>query len=222
MSPEDPRSPGASGVPPERRCSNCGALPGTHEARYCEYCGKPLPLPIATPPAAAPSPSADVAERFRRLQADPELSALLAMRPAVPSRKGVIIGSLFFLVFFLGVGLFVTAGFFFFFPPLALLPLSILGFGAFVVLRHVARTASLSQSPLDSTPALIVDERTRLGGGQGNSGAQTRYFATLEFPDGHRMEAEVPDQLAGQITTGDMGIAYLQQDSLVAFERRRV
>jgi hypothetical protein len=208
-------TPGSSGP---RRCAQCGALAARLDARFCEYCGTALPVPA---PAPAPAPT-DTAARFRALAAHPELPRLLAHVPESRALAGRGAVTLATLVFFGVVGLFVTVVFFLVCPPFGLLPLALVGLGGYTLSRQYLRTTHARGAPLERHQALVVDKRTRISGGGEHSAARTEYFATLEQQDGSRRESETFDEVAGRIVAGDMGVAYLRGDFLIAFERLRV
>ncbi len=197
-------------------------MPSRLEARYCETCGSPLPAPAVAPPLAPfedLAPLGDIAGRFAALERHPEAARLLAHEPTTASAGARTAVGLVTLVVFLGVGLLVTVGFSMVFPPMVLVPLTLVVLGAVMIARNLAKAWRAVKAPLVRAPALLTDERTRISGGGEDRSVTTEHFATLEFRDGTRRELEIEDELAGRISPGDMGIAFLKGDYLVDFGR---
>ncbi len=88
--------------------------------------------------------------------------------------------------------------------------------GILAALIHLARFA---RAPVRRLVAVVVDEREKVTGGGKDSSSQTKYYATLSTRDGKRQEVETTGRIAGQITNGDIGVALLRMNKLVAFHR---
>lgn len=202
---------------PQRKCSNCGALPPRASARFCEYCGAELPR--LEPAPAPPSPFGDLRRRFADLQAHPDVPELMAYSPPTGVFGIQTAMSVALLVLFGVVGLVVSIAFLGACPPLGFLPLAVVAIGGFALLKQLTRTEGARNAPLERRPAIVVDERTNVSGGGESRSLRTLYYATLEFPDGTRREYDVFANVAGKITRGDMGIAYVKGDYLVQFAR---
>jgi len=86
----------------------------------------------------------------------------------------------------------------------------------------MGKAASFSSAPMRKWGAVVIDERIKVSGGGNNSSARTHYFVTLEDKDGARDEYEVRESLAGKVGSGDIGVAYSKNSTLVAFKRVRI
>jgi len=203
----------------ERKCPNCGALPARAASQFCEYCGTELPSDPPQPTAPPPSPFGDLQARFRQLENHPDLAELMDYTP--PSRAlRIHTGmSLAFLAIFAAAGLAIAVVFFSVCPPVGFLPLAIVIFGGYGMSKQLSKTTRAHSAPLERLPALAADERTRVSGGGQNQSAKTHYYATLQFADGSRRELDAFSNVAGKITRGDMGIAYIKGEFLMAFGR---
>lgn len=202
----------------QRRCPNCGAVPSRTAARFCEYCGTELPR-LEPAPAAPSSPFGDLERRFADLEVHPDVPELLAYSPPTSVFGIQTAMSVAVLALFAIVGLAISIAFLGACPPLGFLPLAIVAIGGFALLKQLTRTASARNAPLEKRPAIVVDERTSVSGGGESRSLRTLYYATLQFQDGTRREFDVFAGVAGKITRGDMGIAYLKGDYLVQFGR---
>jgi pimeloyl-ACP methyl ester carboxylesterase len=161
----------------------------------------------------------DLASRFEALQRHPDAVRALASVSSSPSPGARVAAAFVALIALLAAGLLVTIGLVMFFPPLAIVPVTLALLGAFLIVRDVARNLRKSREPELRGPALVADEHTRFSGGAGDRGVTTRHAVTLQFRDGSRREVALAEDLPGTIAAGDMGIASLQGDVLVAFQR---
>lgn len=204
----------------QRKCPNCGALPARTASQFCEFCGTELPpVVVARAVGAASGPaSGDLKARFANLANHPELAELMDYTP--PARTlGLHTGmSIFALVIFAVFGLGLSIVFFGACPPMGFLPLAIVVLGGYALSKQLVKTSRAQAAPLERLHAIVIDERTRVSGG-GNSTTRTDYYATLEFPDGTRRELDAFSNVAGKITRGDMGVAYIKGQFLLAFGR---
>jgi len=201
-------------------CPQCGARPTRAGVSACEYCGTLLSAPAAAPP----SPFGDLAARFAALESHPDRPALLRHEPEMKRQRVQTALSVVFLSVFIGISLVITL----FFAitvvgiPLALVPLGMAGLGVWMMMRVLKKAARFRAAPLLRVPRLVIDERTHVSGGGNDSRARTRYFVTLQGPEGERSEHLAPGSIAGRMTRGDMGIAYLKDHRLLAFGRLEV
>jgi hypothetical protein len=127
--------------------------------------------------------------------------------------------SLAFLAVFTAAGLAIAVVLFSFCPPIGLLPLAIVIFGGYGMSKQLSKTSRANSAPLERLPALVADARTKISGGNENRAVKTRYFVTLQFPDGSRRDLDAFSNVVGKITRGNMGIAYIKGEFLMAFGR---
>lgn len=203
-----------------RRCTQCGANPARHAARFCEYCGAELPrLPAAEP--AGTTPFGDVAARFAAIEGTAELEELLQATPYVKNPLGTasLVGSTVAAAFAIVVGVVVTIGMATAFPPLALVPLATVGLVLFNLGSTWIKSARFERQPLSRRTAMVVSTRTKITGGGRDQGTSTHYYATLQFPDGERRELEALEHVVGAVAPGDLGVAYGKGSYLVEFRR---
>ena len=207
-----------------RKCANCGAAPKEGDAEFCSYCGTELPRRPEPARAAPPSPYGDVQSRFVDLARHPDLPR--AMRHT-PSGAKHLIGlgcGIAFSILFITVSMVIMGGMdlaeapF----PFTLFPFLFVGIGLAIGIVSLVKLVSFSNSPLMRKPAVVVGERTRVSGGGNNSSASTNYYLTVEFENGRRKEYATDGRTVGIVSEGDMGVAYLKGDVLLAFDRFRV
>lgn len=67
-------------------------------------------------------------------------------------------------------------------------------------------------------PVLVADERVYVTRGENG---RTTYYVLLEAQSGRRKEYMVSSAFAGTVAPGDMGIASVQGDHLLTFDRVR-
>jgi hypothetical protein len=145
---------------------------------------------------------------------------------------GVFIGvTLFIFLMALGMG-----GFFAFFGSrvggrpggamgviplfMAVVPLGMAGVGVFLFLTVRKKMQTFETAPVAALPVIVVDKRTHVSGGSGDSSARTDYFVTCETEEGQRKEYQVWDgNLYGRMAPQDAGIVYLRADYALDFDR---
>jgi hypothetical protein len=103
-----------------------------------------------------------------------------------------------------------------------LVPLIFGAIGAGIVLVSLLKIVRFSGSMLERPLARIAGERTRVSGGGNDQAARTSYYVTLESPDGFRTELEATAKVAGAVSEGDFGVAYVRDRYLLDFARLRV
>lgn len=202
-----------------RKCDNCGALAARSASRFCEYCGTELPLQEDAGPSPSESPLARAEARFVALDDHPETVRWMSHIPSFSQVTSQYYQSVLGIVLLLVIGSVVTLVFFATCPPLGFIPLALLILMAITMSKQASKASAASGAEVERVPALVIDERTKITGGGQNNAARTLYFATLQFRDGSRRELDVFDELAGKITQGDAGIAFLKGDFLVDFGR---
>ena len=82
---------------------------------------------------------------------------------------------------------------------------AIAGTFIYVIVKGTATWTSNNASPLVQARCRIVDKRTHVWGGSGDSSASTDYYITFEFEDGQRVELQVRSNRFGLIAVGDQG-----------------
>ena len=103
--------------------------------------------------------------------------------PPIPRYGGQIAFLVVFLLLLGGAGLAVSIVFLGVCPPLGLLPLVIVGLVFYALIKQITKVSETRGKPLIRRPAVVLEERTKITGGDERSSARTRYFAMLEFPD---------------------------------------
>ena len=212
-----------SGVNEARQCSNCGGRPTAADQRFCGFCGVELPtLPEAPRVVVHTGPYGDLEARFAALDEHPALERLGRHVPSTTAKSASMFGQVLFGLVFTVVALFITFMFGALAGPLAMIPLIAVVVGVTLTVGGIRQAARYSSSPLLRIKALVVDERVQVSGGGGNSQASTTYFATLQDAGGHRTEYQVDDEIAAEVTEGDLGIAFIKGPVLVDFARIQV
>ena len=205
---------------PTTECRHCGATIKSQGARFCEFCGTEIVREDA--PRMQTRDEAKQT-RFDLLREHPDIGGLLRATPQIekpPLNYGILFMApviIVFLIFFMNMASGAGAPGFFFIVPLVIL--AAVGFAAF---KTLINSSQYHSAKLTRRPAIVIDERTEVSGGGENSRARTTYFVTLEFEDGTRREFTVGTRLAGSLTEGDAGVAYLKHEHLAAFERLSV
>jgi len=204
-------------------CQHCGATIRNQTARFCEFCGTEV-VREGVPRAQTRDEARKT--RFEMLEQHPELQRWLEYAPKAPPAfpLGTILFAVpllvvfvMFTMFFMGGVVSMNAP-----KPMLIIPLLILGVGGYGLISIIRRASAYRSAPLERHPSIIVDERSHVSGGGKNSSASTRYYATIEFAGRKRAEYRVGRRLAGQVATGDAGVAYIKHDTLVAFHRLAV
>lgn len=203
----------------ERKCPNCGALPSSSDLRFCGYCGTELPEAAMRAAALVHAPLGDIEARFLALEAHPSVPQLLKHRPRTSRAAASMLGQAVVGMIFTGVSVVILIMFAAVAGPLAVFPLIAVGVGVAMTIGGLKKSVSYNSSPLERKRAAIVDERVKVNGGGNNSRATTTYFASLRFSDSKRKEFEVPEELAGDLAPGDVGIAFVKGEILVDFLR---
>jgi hypothetical protein len=86
------------------------------------------------------------------------------------------------------------------------------------VLRVARRRRRIAASPHLRAEAVVVDKRTKVIANDRGPTDQT-YFATFQFPDGNRLELEVPGSESGLLVVGDQGALDWQGPRYLGFAR---
>lgn len=84
--------------------------------------------------------------------------------------------------------------------------------------RGARRWSIIKASPLLQAEARVVDKRTGINASPQRPDEQ-RYFVTFEFPDGRRLELDLPGAESGLLVTGDRGSLEWQGPRYLGFTR---
>lgn len=221
------------------KCPSCGA-DNAADAASCSFCGSTSqsaktknggdPSKASIFAKVKSSPEYDQRESPERIARFPKISDVQkAIGVVFPI---VFIGiSGFMAVAALGMsGLFGVFGFkagglggaaFSIIPALmSVVPISFVVLGMFLLLRAKKRLASFENDPVEAMPVVIVDKRTHVSGGSGNSSTNTQYYVTCEAEDGSRKEYQVWDgNLYGRMSADDAGILFVRTGYGLDFDR---
>ena len=161
------------------------------------------------------------ADRFRALEAHPDLERLLAREPSLAPSDGEAEeagagGGMRWLAVLsvLMLGALATGLTFLFCAPLALVPVVLAVAGTYAVVRHFAEGKALERQPLRRVGAMVVEEGTSVGT---NVLGPATYSVTLEAVDGSRLDSFAEPHLRGTLVKGAIGVAYLKKDRLIDF-----
>jgi hypothetical protein len=208
------------------KCPSCGA-DNAPAAANCNYCGSHLPLTGSLANSAV----------FARIKSSTAFAARNsperhARLPNVGSLQKVFLfvffaifvgGAAVMSIFMCGMGgLFAGGGGAMALMPviMAVVPLGMAAFGVFMFLAIRKRMSSIENDPVQPTAVIVVDKRTHVSGGSGDSSASTHYFVTCELEDGSRQEYQVWDgSLYGRMAANDGGILFLRGGYGLDFDR---
>lgn len=97
--------------------------------------------------------------------------------------------------------------------------LLVVGGFMYVIIKAISIGIANNRAALLTKRCKVVDKRTEVWGGSGESSANTNYFITFEFDDLSRIELQVrPDQF-GLIVAGDQGEVTYQGTRFKGFAR---
>lgn len=91
----------------------------------------------------------------------------------------------------------------------------------YTIVKGVTTWSSNNAAELRELHARILDKRTKVWGGSGDSSAKTDYFITFELQSGERVELQVKDTEYGLLTAGDEGMLTYQGTRYRGFVRGR-
>ncbi|GLX69666.1 DUF2500 domain-containing protein [Paenibacillus glycanilyticus] len=95
----------------------------------------------------------------------------------------------------------------------------IVGGFLYVIIRGIVTWTSNNSAELLTQSAVIIDKRTEVWGGSGDSSANTNYYVTFEIEDRSRVELPVSGNKFGLLIVGDKGILSYQGTRFKSFER---
>ncbi|GIP27213.1 hypothetical protein J23TS9_23430 [Paenibacillus sp. J23TS9] len=88
-----------------------------------------------------------------------------------------------------------------------------------VIIKGLKTWTSNNNSEVLRRRCKVVDKRTEVWGGSGESSASTNYYITFEFEDNSRKELYVKDNQFGMIVVGDIGELTFQGSRFKEFSR---
>lgn len=97
--------------------------------------------------------------------------------------------------------------------------LIVIGTFLFVIIKGLSVWTSNNSAELVSVPCKIVDKRTHVWGGSGESRANTNYYVTFEFGDSTRKELYVKENQFGLLVVGDTGELVYRGTRFLEFNR---
>jgi len=81
----------------------------------------------------------------------------------------------------------------------------VVGAFSYAMIKGLKTWSSNNASEMMVQRCKVVDKRTEVSGGSGDSSASTNYFITFEFEDSTRKEMHVRGNYYGLTTVGDQG-----------------
>lgn len=103
---------------------------------------------------------------------------------------------------------------------MALMPLGFVVGGFFLMRQMRKKMHAVEHDPVQAIPVVVVDKRTHVSGGSGDSSTSTQYFITCENEDGERNEYLVWDgKLYGRVQADDAGILFVRAGYGLDFDR---
>jgi hypothetical protein len=95
----------------------------------------------------------------------------------------------------------------------------VIGGFLYVIVRGLRIWTSNNASEIVTTAVTVVDKRTEVWGGSGDSSASTNYYVTFEMDDQSRIELPVRSDRYGLIVAGDQGDLSYQGTRFKEFNR---
>lgn len=89
----------------------------------------------------------------------------------------------------------------------------------FMIVKSLMQWSANNASPIESMSCKVVAKRMHVSGRAGDSGTNTRYYATFEFEDRRRLELSVGRDQFGYMVEGDQGILTYQGTRFQGFNR---
>lgn len=101
-----------------------------------------------------------------------------------------------------------------------LILLLIVGTFLLIIMKGLRAWTENNKAEVVSKKCKIIDKRTEVWGGSGDSGANTNYYITFEFEDHTRKELYVKANLYGLLAVQDVGELTYQGTRFLDFTRR--
>ena len=89
----------------------------------------------------------------------------------------------------------------------------------FAIVRGLKMWLANNASELRTVNCFVVDKRTEVWGGSGESSANTNYYVTFEMDDRSRIELPMHGHSYGMIASGDRGLLTYQGTRFKEFKR---
>lgn len=179
-----------------------------------------LSLPDETSASGGePGEPEEIGARLAALAADPRTAQLMEPPAPVSGQPAGVWSQLGALVLLVIGGLGLTIVFFGVCPPLGFVPLALVLLGAYVIARQMTRPPRALAA--ERLQAYVVDAGARFSE-RGEQVGSATVHATLRLADGSRRVLEVSEGAASALAPGAVGVATVEGERIVAFERVRV
>ncbi|WP_433944201.1 DUF2500 domain-containing protein [Paenibacillus sp. SN-8-1] len=96
----------------------------------------------------------------------------------------------------------------------------VVGVFIYVIIRGTWTWSKNNASDVITCPAKVVDKRTKVWGGSGDSSASTYYYVTFELDNSTRIELQVRGDRYGLLVVNDHGQLTYQGTRFKEFNRR--
>ncbi|RKP56847.1 DUF2500 domain-containing protein [Cohnella endophytica] len=95
----------------------------------------------------------------------------------------------------------------------------VVGTFLFIIVKGLRIWLRNNASELRTVNCFVVDKRTEVWGGSGDSSATTNYYVTFEMDDRSRIELPVHGKQYGMLASGDQGALTYQGTRFKEFKR---
>ncbi|CAI6086210.1 DUF2500 domain-containing protein [Cohnella sp. JJ-181] len=95
----------------------------------------------------------------------------------------------------------------------------VVGMFLYAIIRAASTWTTNQASDVITSAATVLDKRTEVWGGSGDSSSSTNYYVTFELADGTRIELQVRGDRFGLIVVGDQGQLTYQGTRFKEFNR---
>lgn len=196
-------------VPP---CTQCGAALSGDVRRECPYCGTAFSIEVRQ----AVVESAGAMARAEREAPHVRPHRLEILTQELPPGGTARLDA---AKFFTGISAVMFVPFLCAFNviPAWLVPLGFVFLGVRTIKREKAALRAFAEDEVRRVPVRVLEERTEVAGRRRST--RTSYFVTLETSDGTRHEYQADGELAGLVTSEDVGVAFVRDRYLLDFVR---
>lgn len=98
----------------------------------------------------------------------------------------------------------------------------VVGGFSYVIIKGLRMWVSNNRAEVITQKCKIVDKRTEVSGGSGDSSTSTHYYVTFETEEHRRFELYIPDKVYGLLVVGDEGELTYQGTRFKDFTRTAV